>query len=482
MFVELILRRDPRLGSLIEKFEKKDNLDMGFLEEVHDLIGSEAQALYDELFAETSLEVGKKLSKQEREDKELSAEKSLIYGEVEFASFYRILRKINPSAGGVFYDLGSGTGKAVFAARLTRDFDRCVGVEILSSLHSAAEAVVRRFHDHFAKHLSLSEKQAVSVFEGSFCDFDWSDGDLVFANSTCFSDELMSEVSRLAERLKPGAVVVTFTRGLTSTRFELLERRRYGMSWGPATVFIHRRLRHDGSPVGPAKLNVLPSDQRSYDDDAYNNETNVRPSTTYSQQQQQQHYDMADIDDEDDDDEEEDEEDEEDEEEEEEDDDEEDVEEEDEDEDQEGSSSEEEQQPQHNNHNNNNNSLYRNSSNNNSPTKISPSKIYPESIAAKSPPSQTKSPAPQTSQTPQTAPRLQSPNTNTNTKSSSNNMNEDDAAAAEQSFNMLNSPMDTLLLLRKRNSQHANPLPAHSPSQQQQQQQKPRTPNSNSKK
>ena len=37
--------------------------------------------------------------------------KSLIYGEVEFESFYRVLRKINPEPGLIFYDLGSGTSK-----------------------------------------------------------------------------------------------------------------------------------------------------------------------------------------------------------------------------------------------------------------------------------------------------------------------------------------------------------------------------------
>lgn len=227
VLTELILRRDPRLGPLIEKFEKKDSVDMGFLEEVHALIGAEAQSLYDELFADTSLEVGKTLSKREREEKELSQEKSLIYGEVEFESFYRILRKINPAPGGVFYDLGSGTGKAVFAARLTRDFDKCIGIEILTSLHQAAQAVVRNYNDRIKSYLSLTEKQDVAVFEGSFCDFDWSDGDLVFANSTCFSDELMQQVSDLAGRLKPGSIVVTFTKGMNSPYFELLERKRY---------------------------------------------------------------------------------------------------------------------------------------------------------------------------------------------------------------------------------------------------------------
>ena len=68
----------------------------------------------------------------------------MIYGEVDYSSFYRVLRKINPSPGGIFYDLGSGTGKAVFAARLTQDFSRCAGVEILQGLHTQARSVLDR--------------------------------------------------------------------------------------------------------------------------------------------------------------------------------------------------------------------------------------------------------------------------------------------------------------------------------------------------
>jgi hypothetical protein len=34
-----------------------------------------------------------------------------------------------------------------------------------------------------------------SLHQGSFLDFDWSDGDVVFANSTCFDDALMLSLS-----------------------------------------------------------------------------------------------------------------------------------------------------------------------------------------------------------------------------------------------------------------------------------------------
>jgi hypothetical protein len=91
------------------------------------------------------------------------------------------------------------------------------------------------YNSEYKPLLALGESQYAAVFEGSFSDFDWSDGDVIFANSTCFSDELMSSLSVQAERLKPGAIVVTFTKGMTSQAFEVLERKRYKMSWGPAT-------------------------------------------------------------------------------------------------------------------------------------------------------------------------------------------------------------------------------------------------------
>lgn len=169
----------------------------------------------------------------------LNNEKSLIYGEVEFPSFYRILRKINPQPGLTFYDLGSGTGKAVFAARFAYDFERCIGIEILSSLHQQAAKIVDRYNSSFKQQLALGQPQHVSVFEGSFLDYDWSDGDVVFANSTCFEDDLMAQLSQQAERLKPGAMVVTFTKGMSSPAFELLERKRSRMSWGPATGWMN---------------------------------------------------------------------------------------------------------------------------------------------------------------------------------------------------------------------------------------------------
>lgn len=43
---------------------------------------------------------------------------------------------------------------------------------------------------------------------------DWTDGDVVFANSTCFGDALMRRLASAATALKKGAIFITLTKRL----------------------------------------------------------------------------------------------------------------------------------------------------------------------------------------------------------------------------------------------------------------------------
>ena len=171
----------------------------------------------------------------------------------------------------MFYDIGSGTGKPAFAALLLHPFARVAGVEILEGLHARSEALRRRWEggtaeeptadqpvglrDELADELCAATRAAAVRFvcgdatdlEGSL---DWSDGDVVFANSTCFSDTLLRAVAGCAERLRVGAFFITFTKRLPSACFDVLEHHVYRMSWGAATVFIHRR---NDNPADPGR-------------------------------------------------------------------------------------------------------------------------------------------------------------------------------------------------------------------------------------
>ena len=71
---------------------------------------------------------------------------------------------------------------------------------------------------------------------------DWSDATCVFANSTCFDDNLMKRLAEKADACPIGTFFITFTRKLPSDNWEVLEHESHPMSWGHATVFIHKKI------------------------------------------------------------------------------------------------------------------------------------------------------------------------------------------------------------------------------------------------
>lgn len=70
---------------------------------------------------------------------------------------------------------------------------------------------------------------------------DWRDADVVFANSTCYDDELLEKISNIALGLKKGAFVITFTKRLPAADFDVLEYELHQQSWGAATVYIQQK-------------------------------------------------------------------------------------------------------------------------------------------------------------------------------------------------------------------------------------------------
>ncbi len=182
---------------------------------------------------------------------------SLAYSEVEFRSFRALLRQAGAVDGQVFYDLGCGAGKAVAAAALSGvRFVKCVGIEVLPTLALCASEVAKclretagggqttaqeKYKDHKlgppASPLSLP---LLEIRGDNFLDSDWSDADLVFAASLCFSDRLLQALADRGAKLRPGAVLLTLK---LPERYEPLYTlgktvRSVKMSWGRANVYV----------------------------------------------------------------------------------------------------------------------------------------------------------------------------------------------------------------------------------------------------
>lgn len=202
-----------------------------------------AQAIYDSIFSSFPAYHGKQVSRRARETDGLTGS-SLVYGEIEFSSFFATMEKVDKFGGEkkVFYDLGSGAGKPVIAAALSSNFVKCVGLEYLQLLVDASREAA----------LVYEEKKPDTIrtkIEFHCCDitdlaaYDWTkDASVVFANSTCFDETLMLKIAKVAALLPSGTIFVTLTRKLPSDQFELCDSKLYQMSWGGATVIIQRRI------------------------------------------------------------------------------------------------------------------------------------------------------------------------------------------------------------------------------------------------
>ncbi|KAJ1462725.1 hypothetical protein M885DRAFT_505771 [Pelagophyceae sp. CCMP2097] len=236
------------------------------------------QPVYDVVFQQWLSTHGKHVSKREREALGMHTS-SLIYGEINYESFGRTIEKIRtvyglPGVGasdakgimqqpgtGVFYDLGSGAGKPTIAAATLFRFERALGLEFLPGLVSASHAARERWAEVAHDMLRLIDpaefsglaRTAVEFHRGDITDLvahDWTIGDVVFANSTCFDDVLLAALAREASRMRKGTFFITFTKRLPSPHFETCEAELHQMSWGGATVYIQQKMTESCQPTG----------------------------------------------------------------------------------------------------------------------------------------------------------------------------------------------------------------------------------------
>lgn len=198
----------------------------------------EAKKIFNKLYEKVD---GRSLSLKGREDKDLKS-KSFVYGEVVPDSFYQLLVDVNPQPGQVFYDLGSGTGKAVFLAHLLYDFSHCKGIELVEPLYEASHQVSQMYESEIRPTIiDKVDDRKVTLIQGNFLEYDMSDGDVIFMNSTCFQDDLMEALEVKLECVHANAHIISLSKPLRSPAFHQYKHKMYDFSWGQATAFYHRK-------------------------------------------------------------------------------------------------------------------------------------------------------------------------------------------------------------------------------------------------
>eukprot|EP00929_Paragymnodinium_shiwhaense_P109881 TRINITY_DN7645_c0_g1_i1.p1 TRINITY_DN7645_c0_g1~~TRINITY_DN7645_c0_g1_i1.p1 ORF type:complete len:323 (+),score=53.14 TRINITY_DN7645_c0_g1_i1:103-1071(+) len=173
--------------------------------------------------------------------------RSLVAGEIGFASFAALLQDagVASSGGQRFLDLGSGTGRAVVAFALLLPSCTGAGIEIRPSLHDTATDVLKR--------LDKEVQQRVTLLCGDMFDCSWDEANVLLINSTGFDDTLMARVLEKLHRVHVGTKIITLSQPLPGPigqdggiappfGFKLLHHAKYRMTWGNATAYVYTRV------------------------------------------------------------------------------------------------------------------------------------------------------------------------------------------------------------------------------------------------
>lgn len=162
-----------------------------------------------------------------------------VYGEIDFLSFIALLSLTHPNKHTVFYDLGSGVGKAVIACAMVFSVRKSSGIELFDALHSvahecrAALSCLPNYHD---------KMNNVHFVCDDFFQADFHDATLIFINATAFFGDDWIALSQKVGRVPCCETVITTSKPLKTDVFYVSRITEVTMSWGCVCAYIHERI------------------------------------------------------------------------------------------------------------------------------------------------------------------------------------------------------------------------------------------------
>jgi len=162
-----------------------------------------------------------------------------VYGEIDFLAFVALLSLVQPDANTIFYDLGSGTGKAVMACAMVFNVKKSCGIELFHELHHSALKQQQRL----VKLPSYMKKaQTIHFINHDFLIADFNEATLIFINATgLFGASWEALNDRLAHTAMCQTVITT-SKKLTTKAFTVSRITNVQMSWGVVNAYIQHRV------------------------------------------------------------------------------------------------------------------------------------------------------------------------------------------------------------------------------------------------
>ena len=215
-----------------------------------DKVLQELSSLYEEYTFATAKDASltDDIRREDDNNHQKHSENSLVYGEIDLQGFIQLLLtndiNIPHSSKDIFYDLGSGSGRAVFAARYIGDYKECIGIELLGNLHNMATSVQSLYKFQY-KHKLLHDD--INFIHSDLLDVKewWSVGTVVYIPNLLFDNVLMEQIVEKAKYAPNNAYWICLKKFNSdesfNTEFELIHQCPVEMSWGQSNVYVYKR-------------------------------------------------------------------------------------------------------------------------------------------------------------------------------------------------------------------------------------------------
>lgn len=123
----------------------------------------------------------------------------LTYGEILYPSVNKIIDYIGDiGPEDVFYDMGSGIGKVPLHFFLKTPVKKAAGIEASATRNQYAEKVYRNVKQEFPE--LFANGRQLECLQTNFLETDISDATIIYTCSTCFSDELLTDMGKLFDQ------------------------------------------------------------------------------------------------------------------------------------------------------------------------------------------------------------------------------------------------------------------------------------------
>ena len=169
-----------------------------------------------------------------------------IYGEIEFVPFIALLSLVNPDNKTVFYDLGSGVGKAVLACAMVYPVQKSVGIELLPELHDCA---CDQRMQLATMPLYAQSADRISFVLANFLEASLGEATLIFINASTLFGSTWKELCAIINCLPHTTTIITTSKPLISDIFFPTISTEIQMSWGIVKVYIHKYKTNATNPI-----------------------------------------------------------------------------------------------------------------------------------------------------------------------------------------------------------------------------------------